>query len=53
MSKAGGSARRWVWAPLLAVSLAMLAWGLYVGGFDTVTIWFNQLCASCIGLTGG
>jgi hypothetical protein len=44
--------RRWVWAPLLAISMAMVAWGLRGGGFAAVKGWFDQLCAACIGLTG-
>jgi hypothetical protein len=43
--------RRWLWAPLLAVSLFFFAWGVHTGGFAEVQAWFGQLCTACIGLT--
>ena len=52
MSEARAAVGRWVWAPLLALSAGIFAWGLATGGFDTVRSWFDQLCTSCIGLTG-
>jgi len=52
MSEVFSQVRRWMWAPLVAISLAMVTWGLQAGEFATVKSWFDQLCASCIGLTG-
>jgi hypothetical protein len=43
--------KRWLWAPLLALSLSSVAWGLHTGGWVTVAGWFGQLCSACIGLS--
>lgn len=52
MSQTASLVRRWLWLPLLAISLGMIGWGLQAGEFSTVRGWFNQLCAACIGLSG-
>ena len=51
MSGKAEEVRRWVWLPLLALSVGFFAWGLATGGFETVQDWFGQVCVSCIGLT--
>ena len=52
MKGATSLAQRWLWIPLLVLSLGMMGWGLHGGEFSTVRGWFNQLCAACIGLSG-
>jgi hypothetical protein len=42
--------RRWIWLPLLGVSLWLTVFGLRGGQWQDVTSWFNAVCSACIGL---
>ena len=43
--------KRWVWIPLLALTVMLTVAGLRGGQWQDVSAWFNSVCASCIGLT--
>jgi len=42
---------RWVWIPLLALTVLLTVAGLRGGQGQDVSDWFNSVCSSCIGLT--
>ena len=43
--------KRWVWVPLLVLTVALTVIGLRGGQAADVANWFNVVCSSCIGLT--
>ena len=43
--------RRWLWLPLLALTVLLTVAGLRAGQWQDVEGWFNAVCSACIGLT--
>jgi hypothetical protein len=43
--------KRWIWVPLLVLTVALTVTGLRGGQAADVADWFNSVCTSCIGLT--